>query len=148
MGSDPGTNNLIAKYYAEKLDTVDEIALYWVIRIADLGEKGTWGAAWDHSLYMNIGNIPQFINGKIEYVPAGSGEEEVEFPEPLGKCKLHYVGHPQPVTISRYVKNVNTVTIKGGFLPEWVDQLIKEQREQGFISLEPEVPGHFCGYGG
>ena len=59
MGSDPGTNNLIAKYYADRLDEVDEIALYWVISIADLGEKATWGAAWDHSLYMNLGTIPQ-----------------------------------------------------------------------------------------
>ena len=137
MGSDPGTNNLIAKYYADRLDEVDEIALYWVISLADLGEKATWGAAWDHSLYMNLGTIPQYIDGKIQRVPAGSGEEVVEFPEPLGRCKLYYVGHPQPLTIPRYVKGVKTVTIKGGFLPPWVDQLIHSQKEMGLLSLEP-----------
>lgn len=142
MGSDPGTNNLIAKYFANKLDRVDEIALYWVIGLADLGERATWGAAWDHSLYMNLGNVPQYLDGKIEYVPAGSGDEMVEFPEPLGTCRLRYVGHPQPLTIPRYIKGVRTVTIKGGFLPAWVDELIKEQKEQGFLSLEPvEVKG-------
>ena len=142
MGSDPGTNNLIAKYYADRLDRVDEIALYWVISIADLGERATWGAAWDHSLYMNLGDVPQYLDGRVQLVEAGSGEEWVEFPEPLGRCLLHYVGHPQPVTMPRYIEGVKTVTIKGGFLPEWVDQLIKEQKEQGLLSLEPiEVKG-------
>ncbi len=142
MGSDPGTNNLIAKYYADRLDRVDEIALYWVISLADLGERATWGAAWDHSLYMNLGDVPQYLDGRVQLVEAGSGEEWVEFPEPLGRCLLHYVGHPQPVTMPRYIEGVKTVTIKGGFLPEWVDQLIKEQKEQGLLSLEPiEVKG-------
>lgn len=142
MGSDPGTNNLIAKYYADRLDRVEEIALYWVISIADLGERATWGAAWDHSLYMNLGEVPQYLDGRVQLVEAGSGEEWVEFPEPLGRCQLHYVGHPQPVTMPRYIEGVKTVTIKGGFLPEWVDQLIREQKEQGLLSLEPvEVKG-------
>ena len=142
MGSDPGTNNLIAKYYADRLDRVEEIALYWVIGLADLGERATWGAAWDHSLYMNLGEVPQYLDGRVQLVEAGSGEEWVEFPEPLGRCRLHYVGHPQPVTMPRYIKGVKTVTIKGGFLPEWVDQLIREQKEQGLLSLEPvEVKG-------
>ncbi|RLB03669.1 MAG: saccharopine dehydrogenase, partial [Deltaproteobacteria bacterium] len=93
-------------------------------------------------LYMNIGKVPQYLDGKLEHVPAGSGEEVVEFPEPLGACQLHYVGHPQPLTMPRYIKGVKTVTIKGGFLPAWVDQLIKEQKELGLLSLEPiEVKG-------
>jgi len=142
MGSDPGTNNLIAKYYADRLDRVEEIALYWVIGLADLGERATWGAAWDHSLYMNLGEVPQYLDGRVQLVEAGSGGEWVGFPEPLGRCRLHYVGHPQPVTMPRYIEGVKTVTIKGGFLPEWVDQLIREQKEQGLLSLEPvEVRG-------
>jgi hypothetical protein len=42
MGSDPGTNNVIVKWYANQLDRVDEIALFWVVSIAELS-----GAAWD-----------------------------------------------------------------------------------------------------
>ncbi len=37
MGSDPGTNNVIVKWYADHLDRVDEIALFWVVSIAELG---------------------------------------------------------------------------------------------------------------
>ena len=42
----------------------------------------------------------------------------------------------------RYIEGVKTVIIKGGLLPPWVDQLIKEQNESGFLSTEPiEVNG-------
>jgi lysine 6-dehydrogenase len=138
MGSDPGTNNVIAKYYANQLDRVDEIALYWVVSIADLGE----GAAWDHSLHMVTGKVPQYLDGKLEYVQGGTGEETVKFLEPLGACQISYVGHPQPLTIPRYIEGVKTVVIKGALIPTWVDQLIKEQNKSGFLSKEPvEVKG-------
>jgi saccharopine dehydrogenase (NAD+, L-lysine-forming) len=137
MGSDPGTNNVIVKWYANQLDRVDEIALFWVVSIAELA-----GAAWDHGLHMTIGKIPQYLDGKLEYVEGGTGEETAEFLEPLGTCQVRYVGHPQPLTIPRYIKGIKKVVVKGVLIPSWVDQLIKEQRETGFLSKEPvEVKG-------
>jgi saccharopine dehydrogenase (NAD+, L-lysine-forming) len=142
MGSDPGTNNLIAKYHANHLDRVDEIALFWVVSIADLEEGATSGAAWDHSLHMNTGKVPQYLDGRLEYVQAGTGEETAEFLEPLGTCQVRYVGHPQPITMPRYIDGVKTVVIKGAMLPAWVDRLIQEQNESGFLSTEPiEIKG-------
>ncbi len=132
MGSDPGTNNVIVRWYADQLDRVDEIALFWVVSIAELS-----GAAWDHGLHMTIGRIPQFLDGKLEYVEGGTGEEVTEFLEPLGICKVRYVGHPQPLTIPRYIKGVKRVVVKGVLIPAWVDELIQQQRETGFLSEEP-----------
>jgi len=138
MGSDPGTNNVIVRWYADHLDRVDEVALFWVVSIADLGE----GAAWDHSLHMIIGTLPQYLDGKLEYVEGGTGEETAQFLEPLGTCQVRYVGHPQPLTIPRYIEGVKKVVVKGALIPPWVDQLIKEQRESGFLSHEPvEIKG-------
>jgi saccharopine dehydrogenase-like NADP-dependent oxidoreductase len=137
MGSDPGTNNVIVKWYADQLDRVDEIALFWVVSIAELS-----GAAWDHSLHMTVGKIPQYLNGKLEYVEGGTGEEMAEFLEPLGTCRVRYVGHPQPLTIPRYIKDVKNVIIKGALIPAWVDELIREQKETGFLGKDPiEVKG-------
>lgn len=132
MGSDPGTNNVIVKWFANKLDRVDEIALFWVVSIAELA-----GAAWDHSLHMTIGQIPQYLDGKLEHVEGGTGVETATFLEPLGACQVCYVGHPQPLTIPRYIKGVKRVVIKGALIPGWVDQLIKEQKDTGFLSKEP-----------
>jgi lysine 6-dehydrogenase len=137
MGSDPGTNNVIVKWYADKLDRVDEIHLFWVVSIAELA-----GAAWDHGLHMTIGKIPQYLDGKLDYVEGGTGAETAEFLDPLGICTVRYVGHPQPLTIPRYIKGVKRIVIKGALIPSWVDDLIKEQRDSGFLSKEPvEVKG-------
>lgn len=132
MGSDPGTNNVLVKWYASKLDSVDEIHLFWVVSIAELH-----GAAWDHSLHMVTGKLPQYLNGKLEYVEGGTGEEIAQFLEPLGTCKVRYVGHPQPITIPRYIEGVKNVIIKGALIPSWVDELIKEQKDTGFLSTDP-----------
>jgi len=137
MGSDPGTNNVIVKWYADQMDRVDEIALFWVVSIAELA-----GAAWDHGLHMTIGRIPQYVEGKLEYVEGGTGIETATFLEPLGTCQVRYVGHPQPLTIPRYIEGVKNVLIKGALIPGWVDELIKEQKDTGFLSKEPvEVRG-------
>lgn len=137
MGSDPGTNNVLVKWYADQMDRVDEIHLFWVVSIAELA-----GAAWDHSLHMVTGKIPQYLDGKLEYVEGGTGEEAAQFLPPLGTCVVRYVGHPQPITIPRYINGVRKVVIKGALIPLWVDELIKEQKETGFLSTEPvEVRG-------
>jgi saccharopine dehydrogenase (NAD+, L-lysine-forming) len=132
MGSDPGTNNVIVRWYANQLDHVEEVHLFWVVSIAELS-----GAAWDHSLHMTLGKIPQYLNGNLEYVEGGTGEEIAEFLEPLGTCVVRYVGHPQPLTIPKYIEGVKKVVVKGALIPAWVDQLIKEQKETGFLSKDP-----------
>lgn len=136
MGSDPGTNNVLVKWYANQLDRVDEIHLFWVVSIAELS-----GAAWDHSLHMVTGEIPQYLDGKLEYVEGGTGEETAQFLEPLGTCVVRYVGHPQPITIPRYIEGLKKVVIKGALIPLWVDELINEQKQTGFLSTEPVEVG-------
>lgn len=132
MGSDPGTNNVLVKWYADRLDRVDEIYLYWVVSIAELA-----GAAWDHSLHMVLGRIPQYIDGQLVEVDGGGGEEIEHFLEPLGECLISFVGHPQPITIPKYIQGVKTVVIKGALIPVWVDRLIKEQKAMGLLANEP-----------
>jgi len=132
MGSDPGTNNVLVKWYADRLDEVDDIYLYWVVSIAELA-----GAAWDHSLHMTLGKIPQYINGKLVYVEGGTEVVAEQFLEPLGTCHVRYVGHPQPLTLPKYIKGVKNVIIKGALIPLWVDELIKEQKDTGFLGTEP-----------
>ncbi len=137
MGSDPGTNNILVKWYADRLDKVDDIYLYWVVSIAELA-----GAAWDHSLHMTLGKIPQYINGELVSVEGGTDVVAEQFLEPLGTCHVRYVGHPQPLTLPKYIKGVKNVIIKGALIPLWVDELIKEQKDTGLLSTEPiEVKG-------
>lgn len=132
MGSDPGTNNVLVKWYADKLDQVDDIYLYWVVSIAELK-----GAAWDHSLHMTLGQVPQYLDGKLTYVEGGTEIVPEQFLDPLGTCHMRYVGHPQPMTLPRYIKGVKNVIIKGALIPLWVDEMIAEQKATGFLGAEP-----------
>jgi lysine 6-dehydrogenase len=132
MGSDPGTNNVLVKWYADRLDTVEEIYLYWVVSIAELQ-----GAAWDHSLHMTLGKVPQYIGGKLVQVEGGTDVVAEQFLEPLGVCHVRYVGHPQPLTLPKYIKGVQKVIIKGALIPLWVDELIQEQKATGLLGTEP-----------
>ena len=45
----------------------------------------------------DLGRDPQYLDGKLEYVEGGTGEETAEFLEPLRTCQVRYVGHPQPL---------------------------------------------------
>jgi lysine 6-dehydrogenase len=136
MGSDPGTNNLIAAWYARRLDRVDEVSLFWAVNISGLA-----GAAREHALHMTRGKIPQFLDGGLEYVVGGSGEESVLFPEPLGSCVVRYVGHPQPLTMPRSIEGVRNVVVKGALLPGHPDRLAGDRKIMEPMGAGPSVSG-------
>lgn len=138
MGADPGTANILAKMGADKMDVVEEIEFFWVLGASDCKGK----AVWEHVLHMNTGLIPQYIDGALTKVPAGTECQVVDFIEPFGPCEVHFVGHPEPLTIPRYIQGVKRVVNKGGLLPRWVNDEVRALSSWGFTSTEPiEVEG-------
>jgi saccharopine dehydrogenase (NAD+, L-lysine-forming) len=103
-----------------------------VVSIAELA-----GAAWDHSLHMTLGKIPQYIDGALVHVEGGGDPVAEKFLDPLGTCHVRYVGHPQPITLPKYIKGVKNIIIKGALIPLWVDELIAEQKATGLLSTDP-----------
>jgi saccharopine dehydrogenase (NAD+, L-lysine-forming) len=93
--------------------------------------------AMAHAFHCLKGEHPQYLDGKLVNVAGFDGEEEFDFGEPYGKCPVYYFGHPEPITIPRYIKGVKTVVNKGGFLPIWFNQLIKDLIARGFTESEP-----------
>ncbi|MFZ5644754.1 MAG: saccharopine dehydrogenase family protein [Bacillota bacterium] len=138
MGASPGATNLFAKYGADKLDQVEEIAIRWIVSIADVEDIGVGGTTF-HTFHIVDGNHPQFLDGKWVDVPGLSGAEIVEFPL-FGKQETYYTGHSEPVTLPLYIKGVQSVTCKGaapGFNELWM-----ACRELGITGEEPiEVRG-------
>ncbi|MCB2188799.1 MAG: saccharopine dehydrogenase NADP-binding domain-containing protein [Deltaproteobacteria bacterium] len=132
MGSDPGTNNLLACWYAKKLDTVEAVSLFWAVDIGELA-----GAALTHATAMLAGQVPQYLASRLQYVAGGGGEEMVVFAEPLGACPVRYVGHPQPLTLPRHLPGLKSLTVKGAILPAWADQLLMAQKACGLLCPEP-----------
>ena len=132
-GDGPGLSNLIAKYAADKLEEVDKIHILWAGSLGD--DMGL--AVLPHALHSWMGEVPQFIDGKLVYVPAGSGAEVVDFLEPVGKCEVYYFGHPEPITMPRYIQGVKTVVNKGANLPTWLNELFTTFINLGLVSSEP-----------
>jgi saccharopine dehydrogenase-like NADP-dependent oxidoreductase len=118
LGWTPGLTNLLAKKGASELDEVEEIRISWAGSAAD----STGLAVIMHVFYAVTGDVPTYRDGAWVKVPAGTETETVEFPEPLGKVPVYHCGHPEPLTIPRYIK-ARTVSLKGALVPDWNNKL-------------------------
>ncbi len=115
VGWTPGITNVLARKAADQLDEVDEIATSWGCHASDTVGK----AVTLHYLHAVTGMIPSYIDGRITYIPAGSGLEKIRFPEPVGAINVFHAGHPEPITIPRYI-NCRTATLKGGLVDTYL----------------------------
>lgn len=118
VGWTPGITNVLARKASGLLDEVEDIAVSWGCHTMDTEGK----AVTAHVLHIFSGMIPSYQGGRTAWVPAGSGGERVRFPDPVGDVFVRNLGHPEPVTIPRYI-NAGTVTLKGGMVEEYVNQL-------------------------
>lgn len=101
-GVAPGLTNLLSAECASKLDSVD----YLKIRMCeDTGSKEiffSWNKEW---LLDEIACKPIiYENGKFPLVECFGGEEEYEFPKPIGKKKTYYFAQDEVGSIPFYVK--------------------------------------------
>jgi saccharopine dehydrogenase (NAD+, L-lysine-forming) len=124
---------MVAKYASSKMDKVEDIQIAWAVSVRDTGGP----AANYHFLHSLSGNIPTFRNGKIKYIQAGSEKERVKFPDPIGEVEVYSFGHPEPLTLPRFIEGVKNVSIKGATLPTWLDEVYRGLSRSGFTSKEP-----------
>jgi len=133
LGATPGLTNVLAKYGSEKLDKVDEIHTSWAWTAIDpfMGP-----AIIAHYFHASAGDVPTYRDGRWVEVSALSEQEVVEFPPPLREIEVFHVGHPEPVTIPRYIKGVKVVTNKGTVWPSFMAEATKVFADLGLIGLK------------
>ncbi len=119
LGWTPGLSNVLARRAADQLDEVDEIHVAWAGSASD--SEGY--AVILHTIHIFTGMVPSFQNGELVSVPAGSGRELVRFPDPVGDIYVYHLGHPEPVTLPRFLPGVKTVTLKGGLSEDELNRL-------------------------
>lgn len=130
-GWTPGISNILARYGYEKLDKNSPIRINvaWVG-----GAKDSEGlAVIMHVLYAVDGLIPSFLNGKLTDVKAGEGHQTMFFPKPIGTVTVFDCGHPEPVTIPKYLKGVEECTLKGGLTPDWNNEFAASMKQLHLI---------------
>ncbi len=122
LGASPGVTNVLARKGADTLDRVDEVRTSWVMRGSDLGGP----ALAAHLLYSLPHRAFVFVGGEMREVrPFVDGRETLTYPE-LGPVEVMHIGHPEPFTLSRYIKGVRYADDKATFLPDEVNRLIVE----------------------
>ncbi len=119
LGWTPGLSNLLAARGYGELDSCESIDISWVGSAAD--SKGL--AVVMHVFHACTGKVPMYLDGELKEVEAGSGKEPKLFPKPFGEVKVFYTGHPEPITIPKYLR-VKRVTLKGALVPEWQNSLV------------------------
>jgi len=134
MGASPGITNVLAKLGAEQLDKVDEINTYWIVGDAEPSGFG----ALIHMFHIIKGKVPTFEDGKQTWIRSfqHTDSEVIDFGDPIGKVRLYPVGHPEPVTLPKYIDGVKRVTNFGALLPEFQNPMFKALVDLGLTSEE------------
>lgn len=132
MGSSPGVTNMLSKLGADALDVAEEIHTYWAVGESDPGGYG----ALIHMFHIITGKIPTFDKGELKDIPAFQQKDArvINFGDSVGKIKLYHVGHPEPITLPKYIPEVKTVTNFGALLPEYQNPLFKTLVDFGLTS--------------
>jgi saccharopine dehydrogenase (NAD+, L-lysine-forming) len=122
LGASPGVTNVLARYGADRLDRVEEVRTSWVMRGSDAGGP----ALAAHLLYSLPDRAFVFEDGAMREVrPFEDGREIIEYPE-LGPVEVMHIGHPEPLTLARYIEGVRYADDKATFLPIEVNRMIVE----------------------
>lgn len=127
VGWTPGISNLLAAKAASELDEPQDCDITWVGSTAD--SEGQ--AVILHVLHAVTRSTPSFINGGWVDLPALTHHRWVEFPRPIGRVKAYVCGHPEPVTVPRYLPKLRSVVLRGYLLPHEMQQIAR-----GLIDLE------------
>ena len=109
-GWTPGLTNLMAKKGAGLLDEAKEVHVSWAGSYADSDGY----AVQLHLLHILTGHVPTFKHGALTKIRAGTEPKTVHFPAPIGPVQVRHTGHPEPLTIPRYIPGLEHVTLKGG----------------------------------
>jgi saccharopine dehydrogenase-like NADP-dependent oxidoreductase len=128
LGGSPGSSNLCAIFAARRLDSVAEIITGWSLGGAVLEEEldyppaASAAAAVEHWLIQCSGTIRAWRDGKISEVPPLQAVD-LNYPG-IGPVRTYTVGHPEAVTLPRYLKGVTrSLNVMSG--PEWLFENVR-----------------------
>ena len=100
LGSDPGLSNIICRAVADRLDRIDKINLYWAA--TKLGPESPvlvppYSVSTILAEYANPSQ--QFLDGRLQEVPAQAGVETIDLPKPWGRTTFMHSQHSEPLTV-------------------------------------------------
>ena len=136
-GGTPGVTNVLARYYCDKLDRVDEIYVKGGDRLLEDPHEvvDAWDPGWSPEIALldYATETMMFENGKYKECAPFSGCEEYDFPDPVGPVVVCYHAHEEGTTLPRFIgKGLKHVDVK---YP--IDPIAGALVKMGFAKSEP-----------
>ncbi|WP_186628631.1 saccharopine dehydrogenase family protein [Rhodococcus sp. BP22] len=130
MGSSPGVTNLAARWAVDELTSAHTVnVVIGVPYRVDLGYTLN-----DHMLHSMSGNVSQYLDGAERDVPAWASPQTFTMTEPFGTHDFGYMGHPEGVTLGRFIAGLRNAVVRfAWFEPEGV-QIWKDLDRLGMLS--------------
>lgn len=116
-GGSPGVTNVMARYTADKLDSIDEIHVRLGAKPLEKPKEvvRAWQPTWSPEVALTDYAIEAagFIDGKYTKHPPFSGCEEYSFPDPVGPVTVCHHAHDESVTLPHFIdKGIKNCTFK------------------------------------
>ena len=126
MGGSPGITNVLAALAARDLATVTEVEVR--LGVADFAPSSApVPVPYAIQTILDEFAVPAmaFLDGRLVEVPAMSGQEELDFPPPVGRVRVGHTLHSEVATLPSFFadRGIRSVTFKVGFPPEFMDRL-------------------------
>ena len=143
MGSTPGITNAMAGFLARELDAVHEAHVR--VGCLDRGATAAGGAlpipyALD-TVLDEFALEPYVVEaGRAHPVPPRSGEEEIDFPPPVGRMRAIYTLHSEVAMFARSFPGLTGASFKVAFEPAFMEK-VRFLVELGFAKREPRIDG-------
>ena len=140
MGEDPGITDAMAVSASKQLDAVDKILIRDGDNASVPGYKYVALFSPDTLIDETVCRPLIYKDGKWERLEPFSGEEDYEFPAPIGKLKVYLCDHEEPALMPRYIKT-NYCDFKIALDQDYV-RITKALHELGLTSSNPiEIKG-------
>ncbi len=138
-GVAPGIVNVMAKYAVDRLDTVETVRIYsGIVNRLIKGNKIVPQYALDTILDEFTINNFEFKDGQMLELPSFSGEEVIDFADPVGRQTVYNVIHSEVATmpLSFADKGIKNVSFRLA-LPKLFEEKLRFLLDIGFGSTEP-----------
>ena len=136
VGLEPGISDALARYAANKLDSVDEAHVI----DGDNGvvDGGGFVLTWSPIDWIDELCVPAavFRNGKMEYVPPLHEKEIYDFPEPIGPLPVYKTLHDETFLMPKHIKGIRHASFRIGVDDEFA-LVARTLRKLGLNSKEP-----------
>jgi len=142
FGSSPGIMSVIARALVERMDRIDSIDLSFAY-ISKGNSTVPFKIPFSGALYEFVATPLVYRGGEFVNLPAMSGVEDIDYPDPIGRRRCFSIGHGEVLTFPSSFKDkgLKNVTFKAGFTPEFFDQGVFLY-SAGLLNPEPvEIQG-------